>query len=67
MEQPIDDVDLTEPYDTSIVPDIIKTFTSQNAYNKMINYCIEHYTNSDVLFIPIGKIIQHLFEKIKPS
>ena len=32
----------------------------------MIDSCIEHYTNSDLLCIPIGKMNQHLFEKIKP-
>ena len=67
MEQSIDDVDLTERFEASIVFDIFIIYASQNTYNEMIDSCIDHYTNSDMLFIPIGKIVQHLFEKIKLS
>ena len=67
VEQCIDYVNLAEPFKGSFVPDIFDIFTSQNTCNKMIESCIKYNTNLDVLFIPVGKIIQHLFEKNKPS
>ena len=67
VEQSKDNADLAEPYEGSIVPDVFEIFTSQNTYNKMTESCIKHYANSDVLFILISKIIQHLFQKNKPS
>ena len=46
---------------------MFEIFPCQNTYNKMVDSCIEHYTNSDVIFTPMGKIIQHVFENIIPS
>ena len=48
-----------------LVDEIHYIFATPGKYNKMTDSCSSQYVTYDELFIPIVKIIEHIFEKNK--
>ena len=67
VEQTLNDIDFSLSMKDSIVPQCHQIFSTCDIYKKMIDSIYILVTNSEFMFIPIGKVIQHIFQDIKPA
>ena len=67
VDQMLGDIDFSLSIKNFIVPKWHKIFSTRDALKKIIDSTLILVKNSDFLFIPIGKVIQHIFQYIKPA
>ena len=67
VEQTLDNIDFSLSMKDLIVSKCHKIFSARDVYNKMIDSTHMLVNNSEFMFIQIGKVIQHIFQDIKPT
>ena len=65
--QTLDNIDFSLSMEDLIVSKCHKIFSARDVYNKMIDSTHMLVNNSEFMFIQIGKVIQHIFQDIKPT
>ena len=66
VEQSVDDIYYSKVYNMNLYPKIHQVFYDFKLYMEMIGRTSNLFHNSEVMFIAIGQVIEHLFDRIKP-
>ena len=66
VEQFVDDIDYSSVYESYLFLNIHQVYADSKLYMQMIGKTSNLFQNSEDMFIPIGQVIERLFEEMKP-